>query len=338
MQIKGLHKNIYKLYTYARTQETLEAYRKKYEDSVNLWKKLRSEGVSLKTLQEVSGISKATYYRRKKILQDIQKGIQPPSKRPKKLNKPRWGESESQLVLKIRRGNNTYGKHKIATIIKRDFGISLSESTVGRILKHLMEKGLITKSASAPRERRKRNFTKGHANPWFFKKYEDIKAGERVQIDHMSASKNGITLKHFQGWDRVTKFIHAKCYSHAKSTSAKRFLYDLIAHCPFKITGVQVDGGSEFMAEFETACKELGLGLLVLPPRRPTYNGGVERGNRTFREEFYANPKLKADSVGAINAELQKALHKYNTYRPHFNLKGLTPMQYIQINILKAAA
>ena len=40
------------------------------------------------------------------------------------------------------------------------------------------------------------------------------------------------------------------------------------------------------MAEFEDACSQLKLTLIVLPPRKPEYNGGVERGNRTFREEF----------------------------------------------------
>ncbi|GHS93633.1 hypothetical protein AGMMS49949_06980 [Alphaproteobacteria bacterium] len=41
------------------------------------------------------------------------------------------------------------------------------------------------------------------------------------------------------------------------------------------------------MKEFEEACEELGISLYVLPPRWPDPNGGVERGNRTFREEFY---------------------------------------------------
>jgi len=49
----------------------------------------------------------------KKILQDLEKGIAPPSKRPKKVNKPRWGEAELQLVLRIRREDSTYGKEKI---------------------------------------------------------------------------------------------------------------------------------------------------------------------------------------------------------------------------------
>lgn len=32
MQIQRLHKNIYRLYAYARTQECLDEYRKKHEE------------------------------------------------------------------------------------------------------------------------------------------------------------------------------------------------------------------------------------------------------------------------------------------------------------------
>jgi putative transposase len=92
------------------------------------------------------------------------------------------------------------------------------------------------------------------------------------------------------------------------------------------------------MKDFESECEKLNIGLFVLPPKRPDYNGGVERTNRIFREEFYNKPTLIADSVRGIQAELTKAIHKYNNFRPHHNLKGLTPMQYIKSNLLKVAA
>jgi len=330
MQIRGLHKNIYRLYAYARTQECLDVYRQQYEDKVGQWQSLKAESVSNQKCQQFSGISRATYYRYKRILNKLKQGIAPPSKRPKSVNKPRWGESEKQLVLGIRRADPTYGKEKIAVIISRDHGKTISASTVGRILSVLFEKGLITKSLSAPRPRKKRNFNKSHAKPWTYKDYKSMQLGERVQIDHMTVSRNGLTCKHFQAWERKSKFIHAQVYSHAKASSAKRFLLELIDEAPFKMLSIQVDGGSEFMAEFETACQELSLTLIVLPPSRPTYNGGVERGNRTFKEEFYYRYDLLADSIGAMRYELKKALNKYNTYRPHKSLGGLTPMAYIQ--------
>jgi transposase InsO family protein len=238
--------------------------------------------------------------------------------------------------LKVRRENPTYGKEKIAVILKRDHAQTISESTVGRILNHLKAKGLIVKSASALRAKRKRKF-KGHAKPWGFKDYKTMKMGERVQIDHMTVTKNSTGFKHFQAWERKSKFIDAQVYSNAKSSSAKRFVMDLVRKAPFKILSIQVDGGCEFMDEFEEACAKLDIPLIVLPPKKPTYNGGVERGNRTFREEFYGRPDLLADSIGAMRYELSKAVQKYNSYRPHRNLKGFTPLQYIQSHIQEAA-
>lgn len=336
MQIKGLHKNIYKLASYALSQEKLEFHRKKYESLVKSWQKLKSEGVSDKICQDILEISRATFYRYNKRLDELSKGILPPSKRPKNLRKPLWGEAQKQLVLSIRRENPTYGKEKIAIILNRDHGQTLSESTVGRILKLLSLKGLITKSPSALRTKRKRVFKK-HAKPWTFKDYKTMILGERVQIDHMTVTKNGITFKHFQAWDRRSKYMDAGVFSNATSKSAKRFLLSFVAKAPFPILSIQVDGGSEFMAEFEEACAELCIPLIVLPPKKPQYNGGVERGNRIFREEFYNRSDLLEDSVRGMEASLRKSLLKYNSYRPHRNLKGLTPLQYIQSSSLRAA-
>ena len=67
MQIKFLHKNIYKLYSYARTQECLDAYRSKHKELVRQWEMLKAEGVSDKKCAEFSGISRSTYYRYKHI-------------------------------------------------------------------------------------------------------------------------------------------------------------------------------------------------------------------------------------------------------------------------------
>ena len=336
MQFKGLHKNLYRLYAYSRKQETLYVYQEKYISIVKKWEHYKFAGLKDNLIQEIVGCSRATYYRAKKILAQVAKGIIPPSKAPKKRNKSRWGESEKQLVLRIRRENPTYGKEKIQIILKRDHSKQLSISTVGMVLKMLFGKGLVTKSMSAPRARKKRNFCNRHAKSWTYKDYKKMSLGERVQIDHMSVTKNNVGIKHFQAWDRRSKFIHAQAYSHAKSTSAKRFLDELLAKSPFTINSIQVDGGSEFMADFEQACADYQIELIVLPPSKPTYNGGVERGNRIFREEFYESNQLQADSLGAIKNELTKALQKYNHYRPHSALKGLTPMEYINNHNLEA--
>ena len=106
---------------------------------------------------------------------------------------------------------------------------------------------------------------------------------------------------------------------------------------PFKVKSIQVDGGSEFMKDFEHECANQRLPLFVLPPKRPQFNGGVERGNRIFRDDFYSRKDLLADSVGHIKGLLQQAVHKYNSFRPHFSLKGLTPYDYSRQLSLEAS-
>jgi len=91
-----------------------------------------------------------------------------------------------------------------------------------------------------------------------------------------------------------------------------------------------VDGGSESRDEFEQACANKNIPLYVLPPKKPQWNGNVERGNRTMREDFYDRPNILANTITELRKELTSAVHKYNTYRPHQNLKGLTPWEYTQ--------
>src|SRR3972149_4163591 len=51
--------------------------------------------------------------------------------------------------------------------------------------------------------------------------------------------------------------------------AAAAFLDTIVGRMPFPVKAIQVDGGSEFMAQFEDACKQRGIRLFVLPPRSP---------------------------------------------------------------------
>jgi putative transposase len=98
------------------------------------------------------------------------------------------------------------------------------------------------------------------------------------------------------------------------------------------VTGKQTTHTNREIAE-----KNEARSFIVLPPARPKYNGGVERGNRTFREEFYACRDLIADSIGAMRFDLRKAVEKYNTFRPHHALNGTPPMEYLRNTQAEAA-
>ena len=125
-------------------------------------------------------------------------------------------------------------------------------------------------------------------------------------------------------------------FSNAKSSTPKKFLQQLQDYLPFPVKSIQLDGGSEFMKDFEDECQKLSIPVYVIPSRRPQYKGWVERGNRTFREEFYPKTDILSDSIGTFRLDLKHAIHKYNTYRPHFSLHGLTTLEYTKL-FLKAS-
>ena len=329
MQIKYLPNSFHKVYNKTYSILAKDEIARGRQKLIGDWDTLKARGVPDPEIAKVTGVSRATYYRIKKAIRTHGvRGLEKRSQRPKRFRQSKISKETVDRVLAIRRSNPTYGKAKVTTILERDFGVKLSASSVGRLIKLFLQKGLVSKSVSCSRQRLRRSrYFKNYAKPWVYGT-KVTKPGQMVQIDHMSVNKNQAYIKHFQAWDPYTKTLMAEVYSNATSLSAKRFLEKLIREVPFKIESIQVDGGSEFMSHFEQACKDHGIMLFVLPPKRPQYNGGVERANRTMREEFYADHRLHADSIGAMRIALSAAILKYNTYRPHHSLGGLTPMQY----------
>ena len=149
--------------------------------------------------------------------------------------------------------------------------------------------------------------------------------GDVVQIDSLK-----VGLGHGRQARQFTAIDCASRWSVAMAThrlTAARFLDKLLAAMPFPVGTIQIDGGSEFMAEFEQACARRKLPLWVLPPRRPEMNGRIERTQATWRYEFYASydpPRQIAD----LNNLLDAYAHTCNTCRPHDALGQRTPLEY----------
>jgi len=98
---------------------------------------------------------------------------------------------------------------------------------------------------------------------------------------------------------------------------------------PFAVQAIQVYGGSEFMAQFETACRHRSIKLFVLPPRSPKLNGHVERDQRTHKEEFYYR-LTSATTLTQVNKLLRRWEDVHNCYRPHQALGQITPLAFHQ--------
>lgn len=327
MQNFGLHKKLYQIKGIDEREYSKEVYERK--EKIEIYEKLRSEGCSESTALMAIKTSRATFFRwQKKYRNDGLFGLENDSRRPNNVRQPRWDKETEQRVLIMRKQYPLWGKHKISAIIKRYYNKEIPASTVGRILKRFLQRGLIRPVAALyGKKETKRRLFNGYAQRWQHG-MKATKLGELIQIDHMVVTlDSGMQIKHFKAVCPISKLTVEQAYTRATSNTAAAFLNSVKQQLPFPLSSIQVDGGSEFMAEFEKSCESHNIALFVLPPRSPEYNGCVERGNGTVKYEFYYQYE-GPPTLSVVQKKLQKFVIFYNTVRPHQSLKYLTPWQY----------
>lgn len=327
MQQLYLHKKFYQIKKIDEREYSPEAYER--YDKIRLFYKLREENCSEKTALEAIKVSRPTFFRWIKSYKIYNlAGLERQSRRPNNVRKPKWTSKTEELVLAMRKKYPLWGKEKIAVMIKRTYNQIVSASTVGRIIKKFVAKGKLKPVTFyyGKKEKRRRLFN-GHAQQWV-RGMKSKMPGELVQIDHMDIKLiNGAHVKHFQAICPITKIAVEQAYNRATSDIASNFLQLIIQQMPFKVQSLQVDGGSEFMGEFEKACQKATIDLYVLPPRSPEYNGHVERCNATAKYEFYYQYN-GSNALHNIQKRLQEHVKLYNSVRPHQGLSYLTPLEY----------
>jgi putative transposase len=286
------------------------------------WRQARADGLTAGQAAKAAGVPLSTLYR-------WEKQPQPRSRRPKRMRAKTWTPALIEAVEALRLDHPMWGKAKLGPLLRRE-GFAVSDSTVGRIIGYLVARCVVErvptlrsrKGAGARQWRRKHAVRLPHGK-------KPSVPGELVQVDTLSVNvRPDKAIKHFTAYDPVARFTAAKAFSTATAGCAKTFLDKLLTAFPFKIQGIQVDGGSEFMAEFEQACKDQGLVLFVLPPKRPQLNGAVERAQGSWRYEFYACHDLP-HRLDLLNEHIDAYAHLYNHYRPHGALGGQTPNEYL---------
>ena len=295
------------------------------------WQALREAGRSAKRASLKLGVSRATLYRwQKRINERGTRGLEEDSRRPKRLRTVSWSVELIETVLELREQFPRWGKEKLCVLLGRE-GWHTSASTVGRILCYLKRRGLIHDPPKTVRPGAKRRKKRPYAlrKP---KNYAIKQPGDLVQVDTLDVSlMPGVHFKHFTARDMVSRWDVVQACQRATANNARQFLELVQERTPFQVKAVQVDGGSEFMAQFEQACQEKNIRLFVLPPRSPKLNGCVERAHRTHVEEFY---QVYGDDweIPVMNKVLEDWERVYNHVRPHHSLDNLTPKEYIQSN------
>lgn len=216
-------------------------------------------------------------------------------------------------------------------LLKRE-GINISESSVGRIISGLLKRGVLL---SAKLFRNKGFIKSKPQRPYAIRlkrgqKLEGSSPGEAIQIDHMSVPiSSGCVLKHFNAVCSVSRWNTAEVYSRATAKTASDFIEQVIKKSPFPIQKIQVDGGSEFMADFEQTCKKNNIELAVLAPKSLKLNGRVERINGPWRTDFYELYDLPTQ-LSELRPLLYDYMDTYNWDRTHEALDLQTPQEFLE--------
>jgi len=281
-------------------------------------------------------VSRASVYRWKKQFNPRDpRSLEERSRRPHRYRKRQWSGELQDAVRRFRESFG-WGKDKLVVLLRRE-GYQTSTSTVGRILSHLKGTGQLREAATRARR------PPGRRNPRPYavrkpKDYQIRRPGDLVQVDTLDLRRHlGQRRFQFTARDVISRWDVVEAHESAGSGSAAAFLDALQEECPFPIRAAQVDGGSEFHAEFEKACERKGIKLFVLPPRSPKLNGYVERANRTHREEYYEFSDIPQD-LAEHNEDLNYWQDIYNTVRPHQSLGFKTPLEVLEEHGIVPAA
>ena len=289
-------------------------------DSVRRWRRARGDGLTVEQAARAVGVPLSTLRRWEKRPQLL-------PTRPRRCRRPALRRGLESRVRELRRRFPAWGRGKIAAMLRRE-GTAVSDATVGRVIHDLVSRGRMAPvSAFTPQSRRRRT-----RRPHAVRIPRALRAerpGQAVQVDTLTVSlRPGRSVRHFTAVDRLSRWSCGMAAASATAASAARFLDKLVREAPFPVEAVQVDGGSEFMAEFEAACADRDITLAVLPPNSPKQNGRVERMQATLRNEFY-NVQDTAVSVSGLRPLIDEYIAFYNGHRPHDALDGMTPDEYL---------
>lgn len=292
----------------------------------------RSHGNNVSLTCRHFGIARPTFYTWKRRYDPKNlSSLEDRSSKPKRFRKPTWSLELAQAVLALRDKYPAWGKDKLVVLLRKETRWKqVSTSMVGRILLHLKRTRQLIEPVRSAISVRKRRRKRVYAvrKP---KDYQVKAPGDLVEVDTLDVRPlPNVVRKQFTARDLVSRWDVLDIRSVATAKTAAEFIDQVLDRMPFKVKAIQVDNGSEFMADFEESCQKRQIELFVLPPRSPKLNGAVERAQRTHTEEHWELSTCDTD-VESMRADLREWEKVYNTIRPHQALGYLTPLEYVTL-------
>jgi transposase InsO family protein len=282
--------------------------------------------------KEAFKVSRATLFRWQKYLINGNgkiESLNPRSTAPKNKRKRIVKEEVKNFIIE-ERSHERIGKEKLAKLLRDDGIANLSNSTVGRILNDLKNKGQLPNPTKYSLNGKTGKIIEKKPNKIKKKLRSKGYLGQLAKADSVIRFTNGIKRYILTCVDLESKFAFAYAYVSHSSKTAAEFMKTFKQVAPISLTHIQTDNGSEFADHFEAYCEKEGITHFYSYPRTPKMNAEIERFNRTLSEAFISkNRYLLAYDIDEFNRKLIDWLLWYNTRRPHWSIGLISPLRYI---------
>jgi transposase InsO family protein len=268
------------------------------------------------------GIGRSLFYKWKNRYDRLgPKGLEEVSKRPARVRTPTTPTVHVDLIRTLRRAHPEYSKYKLRVILERDHGVTLSDSTIGRVItryKLFFTRPVKPKGHPQRRAAARKRLPKGLVG---------IRPGELVEVDVKHLPFADKTRYAFVTIDRATRRTSIHVSSTISSTQGAAAWRKAVADLGLTSPSVLTDNGSENLGAFAKLLQNENIPHYFARPRTPKDKPYVERVIGTLEREC-----LQWGGVGYNVADQQELidawLAKYHSFRPHQALGYLTPDAY----------
>jgi transposase InsO family protein len=290
-------------------------------------------------------VSKSSIYQWRNTLERTGGKLESLNELSKAPHHPRGSKVEQRIkdfIQTFRQEHPRTGKEKIKPELDefcQKEGIAIiSESTIGRVIKELKEKGKIPRKFKVSINGKTGTVRIKEPKPWRKKLrrkgYQPESPGDLLQLDSVVKFIYGLKRYIITAIDLKSEFAFAQAYKNLSSQAAQDFFKKLESVSPFPILRTQTDNGSEFKLRFGDYLEKRNILHFFNYPRRPQQNAQIESFNRTIQEDFVNwHQALLANDIDKFNHKLTEWLLWYNTKRPHSSLNKQSPVQYLIENL-----
>ncbi len=249
------------------------------------------------------------------------RGLEDRSRKPLTFRQSQIPLGYIDQVKKLRKQYPYYSKYKLAVILKRDFSVELSESSVGRIIKKY---DLFFRSPYKSKKERAK-----YRRERLPKEFKLAKPGDLIQADTKHIPFFGSKMYFYVIKDCLTKMVSIKASYSISSKQSMLAFRESRRHIPYPIINIHTDNGSENLKYLEQYCKDEQIKHYFSRPKTPKDDAFVENMIGTLEREFIQQGKL-AFGIKEQQELIDQYLDEYHRFRPHQALGYLTPYEYYE--------